>query len=313
MSFYDLKETKQLLKKEFPKLNFDIVKQFKSYGVENRIYNTFLVRDIDSSKPVIAKGNKLSTEALLLEWEILKKLNNGKMNAPRVLYPKHKPKHFILMEYIDAKNADEYLKDNPKDIRVFSLIGDCLGEFHKTKAKWFGNLLTRERYSNDWVKLMHEKTDGRVKGLRNHLGISFFTKITKYYESIRNDFINDNIKRPILIHRDIYLDNFLIKDKAILIDYGMVYGGRPWYDLGKFYVSDLYEHPGAKDIFLDSYKKHIKIPENYILLLKYYTFTELAGMIHHAKSHGKKIYYNKVLKIFNELINDKGVISELLK
>ena len=70
MSFYTIDEVKQLLKKEYPKLNLDIVKQFKSYGVENRIYNTFLVKNIDSSKLFIAKGNKLSTEILFLEWEI---------------------------------------------------------------------------------------------------------------------------------------------------------------------------------------------------------------------------------------------------
>jgi len=312
MPIYTPDVARGLLQKEYPNLKIEILKQFRSFGVETRTHNTFLIKNTDSQKLFVAKGSAGSADPLLLEWEILKKLNSKKKNAPKLIFPNHVPTSFLIIEYIDANNAFEFLKENPNNIKIFSKIGDCLGKFHRTKANWFGNPIKREKLADDWINLMYDKIDSRVKGLKVHLDTSSFSKLCEYYESIRNDLIEDDIENPVLIHRDIYLDNFLISNKAILIDYGMSYGGRPWYDLGKFYVSDLYEYPKARNTFLVAYKKHIVLPDNFNILLNYYTFAELSGMIHSSKRHKQLKYHKKVLKIMGELIDGKGTISELI-
>jgi len=313
MHILNVAEAKEAIHTEYPDLKFKVLKQFSSEGAQKRTYNTFLI-ETSNNRKLVAKSFVVNPQTLELEWKILKQLNEENKDAPKLLYPEIKPKTFMLMEYVDAKDASSLLKESPKELSIFELLGGCVGKFHTTKTNWFGNPIEKEKYYDDWEGLMKDKVDNRVKGLNNILKPHEYTKITDYYGSIRNSFLDDDISQPILIHRDIYIENFLIdKNKNItLIDYGMAYGGRPWYDLGKFYIADLSEYPDAKPNFLKAYNQFVTLPNNFNDLIKYYVFAELTGMLLSHKRYGHEISYNRSHKMLMEVIDEKGIINDLI-
>ena len=126
-------EADTLLKEEYPELVFTITKQFSSQEAQPRTYNTFLLI-LENKKKIIAKSFVVDPQTLELEWKVLKQLNKENKNAPKLVYPEVRPKTFLLMEYIDAKDASILLKKHPDNLNVFELIGECLGKFHTSKA-----------------------------------------------------------------------------------------------------------------------------------------------------------------------------------
>lgn len=97
-----------------------------------------------------------------------------------------------------------------------------------------------------------------------------------------------------------------------ILDFGLLRGGRPFFDLGKFYLLILMEFPQYDRHFVRGYKKYIKLDENSPILLKFYIILEILGMMPFFNSIGNEKMLDKVLEGFNGLSSNKGVLNDLI-
>jgi len=121
--------------------------------------------------------------------------------------------------------------------------------------------------------------------------------------------------RPMLVHHDIYLENFLRNSRTgelILIDYGLVFGGRPLFDLAKFYIWDLSKYPHQKETFLAAYSKYVSLPANFNDVMTLYIIREACGMVNFFNKIKDYKTRDEAIDVLNNLVHDKGVISVLL-
>jgi tRNA A-37 threonylcarbamoyl transferase component Bud32 len=301
-------EVKKALIAEYPFLqdaNLVITKQF--FSESSRQYNTYLVKSrAPGFEQFVAKGIVLPKYSLTNEWLVLKLLNQQQFACPKLLIPTHKPNKFILIEHISGQKASQLLLEiaNPKNI--FKQIGELTGKFHTIKAPWFGELTKNSNV--DWAEYLRRNTRERLERTSQMISAPTHKKTKKLLESFDDLIIDEGELSPVLIHRDIYSDNFIIEkttQQMYLIDFGMAIGGRPFYDLAKFYIFDLYRFPKYEDDFLSGYQKHIVLPNNFKYLFKLYLLRELLGCINFFHSIGKTNYLQLTTKLLDKLVSEK--------
>jgi len=295
---------------EYPFLrdaNLIIIKQF--FSESSRQYNTYLVKSrAPGFQQFVAKGIVLPKYSLINEWLVLKLLNQQQFACPKLLIPNHKPKKYILLEYISGQEASKLLLKivNPKTI--FKQIGELTGKFHTISAPWFGELA--QDNNTDWADFLRTNTRERLKGASQIISASTHRKTKKLLESFDDLIIDEGKLPPILIHRDIYSDNFIVEkttQQMYLIDFGMAIGGRPFYDLAKFYIFDLYRFPKCANDFLSGYTKYIQLPPDFDMRLKLYLLRELLGCINFFRSTNKTNYLQLTTKLLKELVGKKNL------
>lgn len=302
-----------LLQKEYPQLkNINIVKQFKSE--DSRIYNTFLVTSSNKGfERFIAKSFVDTKNKLLIEHKILKLINSFNTDSPKLLSPDHTPDNFLVIEFVDGENASEIAKNGKNIKSLFYEAGTVTGKLHNIKAPCFGDLLNEE--NKNWEDYLTNKLSERLLGAAKIVSHSLHNKAVDLFDSLKLIINLESKNDPILIHRDVYFDNFILKkneNKLILIDYGMAFGGRPLYDLAKFYIVELYKRPEYKDDFLNGYTKHVYLPEYFIDAMRLYILHELVGIICFTNSVGNAKYRDHAISALEELVNNKGKIIDLI-
>ena len=300
---------------EYPFLinqSLKIERQFVSES--SRVYNTYLVKSNYSGfKEFVAKGSVLEKYSLKGEWQIIKLLKTKNFPCAQLLVPDHEPVNLLLLKYISGKKASERLLEKKNASETFFSIGELTGKLHTLEVSWFGNL---EKNKNiNWVLYSKENLRNRLAGSRKIIQYSLYKQTKDLLEDLVPIIESEKSEPPVLIHRDIYSDNFIIEEqtnKLYLIDYGMAIGGRPFYDLGKFYIFDLYHFPAYQKNFLSGYSRYINLPIDFNKKLKLYILIELLGCVNFFSSSKQKKALNSVIKILKELTSNKGRITKLI-
>lgn len=299
---------------EYPFLentNVEFAKQF--YSESSRAYNTYLVRsNLPSYEQFVAKATMMRKYSLLNERLVLNKLNNINFPCPKLLLPQHEPQSFLLLEYIIGVRASEKLTKKENVAEIFFNIGALTGKLHKIKVDHFGDLTKNIKVN--WASHLQRNTTERLNGAKKIISASLYNKAGKLLKSFDKLMLSEGALPPVLIHRDIYSDNFIVRktNEMVLIDYGMAIGGRPFYDLAKFYIFDLYRFPDYVNDFLTGYAKHVALPANFAELIKLYLLRELLGCINFFHQQKKQNYLKLVIQILGELVNKTGIITQLI-
>lgn len=311
-----VKEAKEKIAEEYPSLlndNIEIIKQFVS--PDGRVSNVFLVK---SSKigfeRFIAKSFVHDQKSLEKEWVILKLLHDENANAPRLLIPNQKPVSFILLNYIEGVIATDALAQGFDEVDLFRKMGETAGRVNSIKLNTVGDILNPTNIS--WKDYFLERLSNGIPTVKSLFDDNLFDALLKEIENLKLVLDEESKKPPRLVHHDIYLDNFILDKRSnelILIDYGIVFGGSPLFDLGKFYIWTLTKYPDQKNNFLDNYSKYVDLPENLNEVLKLYTIKELFGMIDFFKKIGDERMKTESLSTLREYIEGYGIISQLLK
>lgn len=309
---HSTEQARKLLLQEYPHLNNQNLEVVKQFTAENgRTYNTFLVKS--DKKMFVAKSIVHPKNPLSGEWYILKKLNILGFPAPKLVESEHVPEHFLLLEYIEGVIGYDLPQDEDLRRQVFYQAGLTSGLLHSISVKGYGRLLLNENI--DWLLHVSEKVDQRINGSRDVLDPNLFNKIIDYWNLIKPVLESEKGKSPVLIHKDLYLDNFILVnnfEKAVLIDYIMAIGGRPINDLAKFYIWELYKNPQYKEVFLNGYFTNQQKPENYYDLLKLYIFKEAIGMIDFFNKINHLDSRDHAVKVISELTEGEGTIIDLI-
>ncbi len=315
MNLLSSEEAKKLLHEEYPIFQnekISITKQFKT--AKGRVFNTFLVESTKQGfERFIAKGIVHEKYGLELEWKILATLQEKEADAPKILLSDHKPQHFLLLEFIEGLNAAEAIDRQENIEKVFYEVGTATGKLHSILSENYGDLLNPQNIS--WKKYLENKVTERLEGVKHLIPEELFENTQQFFHSIRPIIEVEALEKPRLIHRDIYLENFILKketDHAILIDYGMVIGGRPFYDLGKFYILELYKRPSQRDVFLEAYGNYVPLPKDFNERMKLYILKEALGMVNFFHSIKDEEAKRHAITILEELTKNKGVIPDLL-
>ncbi len=305
-------DVKKLLIQEYPDYISQGVKVLKQFtSSDGRVFNTFLIED--KAIRFIAKGVVHDTYSLEGEWNILKLVSGKDLPSPKLLFPDHLPHNFLLLEYIFGKNASELSLNSQDNKVVFKKVGATTGKLHSISVSSFGDLLHPTQIN--WTEYLRDKIQERLLGIESIAGEALYEKLVRLLKQLEPIIVSEKSNDPKLIHRDIYMDNFIISDQsneAVLIDYAMALGGRPFYDLGKFYILELYRSPKNKSDFLDGYSQNIEIPSDFSDRLKLYIFKEALGMVYFFNKVGQKSAEAHAIQILNELADNNGVIVDLI-
>lgn len=309
------KKAEKLILLEYPfleKSSLSIKKQYRS--ANGRVYNTFLVESSkEGFEKFVAKAVFAKQNGLELEWTVLKFLQREKGGVPKLLIPEHKPERVMLLEYIGGQNASDTVVDDTSSSKVFELVGSAVGKLHSTKISNFGDLLNpRKTYWSEYIK---KQIRERLSGTKALIPDFLYIKAEELVNSLDKTIELESKGKPVLVHRDIYFDNFIIGEdfnQAFLIDYGMAIGGRPFYDLGKFYILELYKRPNQKNNFLEAYSKHVSLPSDFNKIMKLYILNEALGMINFFYKINDNNAKKHAVQVLKELTEDKGVIAQLL-
>ncbi len=305
-------DAKKLLIQEYPDYisqDIKVLKQFASS--DGRVFNTFLIEDKEIR--FIAKGIVYDTYSLEGEWNILRLVSGKDLPSPKLLFPDHLPHNFLLLEYIDGKNASESSSNSQDNKEIFKKVGATTGRLHSIPVESFGDLLHPAKII--WCDYLRDKIDERLLGTKTIVGDDFYKKLVGLRDQLEPILQSESSTKPRLIHRDIYLDNFIISDQtneAVLIDYAMGIGGRPFYDLGKFYILELYRSPQNKADFLEGYSEYIDLPSDFSDRMRLYIFKEALGMVHFFNKVGQKKAEIHAINVLDELVNETGVIKDLI-
>jgi len=311
----DYKKVIQFLYKEyqfFKDHSLKVERQFQSES--SRIYNTFLIKsDLPDFENFVAKGPILKKYTLKGEWKILNLLKTKNYSCPQLLVLEHEPANYLLLKYINGQKASERLLKNINRTETFSKMGELISELHTFEVIKFGNL--DDKININWGAYLNENTQSRLTGCRNIISDDLCQKSKKLLVNLRKIIDFEGQNPPVLIHRDIYSDNFIFRknpNKLFLIDYGMAIGGRPFYDLGKFYIFDLYRFPEYKNDFLNGYQRNIKLPMDFNEYLKLYILRELLGCVNFFSTNNQIKNLNLIIKILGELVSETGIITKLI-
>lgn len=301
-----------ILLEEYPQLKdrgLMVLKQFKS--LDGREYNTFLIETTEGK--YVAKGNVYDVANLSLEKYFLDILQNSQC-SPSLIFPEITPKTFLIMSYIDGSDANSLLQSSSveKQKEIFTSIGKTLKKVHSVNVKCFGNPLKKD--SEDYFKDLQDKLTGRLSFAKKHLSGTESQLLESLLADCKEVVKKDCTNKPVITHRDIYVDNFIIQkstEKAVLIDFAMARGGRPFYDLGKFYIADISRYPECHESFLEGYGESLQSNE-YNSLVVFSVILELTGQLGWFKSINDKIHFERSLKFLKEISKKEGVLWELL-
>lgn len=316
MKYYTPEKAYELLLEEYPILrdaHVTIIKQFSA--TDGRPFNTFLVEsEKNGFRKFIAKGQVVHKYTLEGERKILQLLNKRNADAPRLLMPDHPVKHLLLLEFVEGISAAEMFKRG-EEVRgeVFSEIGNAVGKLHMTPATHFGDLEKGNGIS--WGEYLTSKIIERLEGGKDLTG-DLYDEAKRLFESLKEVIRSESEGEPVLIHRDIYFENFILQkgtSKAILLDYGMAIGGRPLYDLAKFYILELYKQPQYRDSFLTSYSKYISLPDDFSARMTLYILKEALGMINFFNEIGDFTHRDHAFLVLKQLARREGKIVDLIE
>lgn len=305
----------EILLKEYPQLanqDIKITKQF--VAADGRVYNSFLV---ESGKPgfekFIAKSFVHNPDSLRREWMFLGMLQHA-AHSPRLLVEDHEPEHFLLMEYIDGVPASKALKQDYDVDAIFRGIGEATGMANSIELETYGNVL--EPSSITWKEFVESSLERKMQSTKPHMPEEYFTKVEQAVAETRHILDEESKGKPMLVHHDIYLENFLVRNKdkqIVLIDYGIAYGGRPLFDLAKFFIWDLVHYPEQKDTFLEAYGQHVTLPDNFNEIMKFYLLLECFGMIAYFDKIEAEKDRDDALAVLKDVVGGTGAISALLR
>lgn len=307
-------EAKEQILNEYPYLieeNVQIVKQFTSS--DGRVSNAFLVTTKKKGfEKFVAKSFVHNPESLEREYIVLKMLEENNFQAPRLLLYKHQPKHFLLLEYIEGVPASDLVKNADEIERIIKEIGISVGKLNSIKVEHFGNLLNPTQIS--WKEFQLEKLFAKKDLVLSILAGELYKKVEKVINDKMYILDEESKKEAVLIHHDIYLDNFIVKSDGslILIDYGITFGGRPLFDLAKFFIWDLSKYSDQKSNFLSAYSKYISLPDNFTDVMSFYIIRECFGMIDFFTKINDIKMRNIAIETLEDLVSGEGVISKLL-
>lgn len=312
----DQTDALKLLISEYPLFKDEevrIVKQFNA--TDGRVYNCFL---IETSKPgykrFVAKSFVRNPDSLKREWSLLKLLRQKNAYAPRLVIDDHEPERFLLMEYIDgiaASKAVEVAAD--KDV-LFSQLGEATGLANSVELETFGNILEPSDIS--WKQYVLSSLEDKQRVVKGLIKQELYNEVVAIINRTSHVLDSESEGKAMLVHHDIYLENFLVSstgDKVTLIDYGIAYGGRPLFDLAKFYIWDLTRYPAQRDSFLTAYGKYVQIPANFNEVMKFYLFFEVFGMIAYFQKISATKERDEALIVLENLVHSKGTITVLLR
>lgn len=303
------------LLKEYPELanyNTQIAKQF--VAVDGRVYNSFLVKsDKPGFETFIAKSFVHNPDSLRREWLFLGMLQQHHAHAPRLLVDDHQPEHFLLMEYIDGIPASKAVKQGHDIDALFRGVGEATGMANSIELETYGNVL--EPSGITWKEFVDSSLERKMQAAKPFLSEDYFAKVEQAVAETRHIMDEESRGKPMLVHHDIYLENFLVRNsdkQVILIDYGIAYGGRPLFDLAKFFIWDLVHYPDQKDNFLTSYSKYVTLPENFNEVMKFYLLFECFGMIAYFDKIEAQKDRDDALAVLKDLVDGTGAIMSLL-
>lgn len=309
----DNQEVLKAILLEYPTLQVNglsILKQF--FSPTERAYNTFLVGTKD--KIFVAKGvtgQTASISSLDTEWEALKILDDK--DVPKLIFPNHKPIQYLLIEYIEGDNAADLLVENNNPDKIFSLIGSALGQIHSIHVNYFGTLINSHPVV--WSDYIKSKFSERINGIEGIIDKELSEKTQKLFRSLEHVLEYESKESPVIIHRDAYSENFIIaKDfnRAILIDFAMAIGGRPLFDVAKFFTTELFERPNYKGNFLNTYQKYIPRGKNFSEELTLYIILEAVGFIGFNNAIKNISGKDSGIEILNQTVGGYGVMKSLL-
>ena len=302
---------------EYPVLRswgMSIEKRFEAG--QGRLSNAFLLAchgPAAPSRQMVAKcvPPHADKSGLIVERQAMKLALSCCTRVPKLSFPQHEPSDFLLMEYLEGADAETVLINNSLGPQVFSRLGETLREVHAIPAGEFASVLGEWGSWNGWVS---GRIPPRLSALRDTLGPELYDLASDRIDKalVALQFESD---QPRLIHRDIYLSNFLISenlDKAFLIDFGMAMAGSPLFDLAKFYILDLYRFPECLDPFLSQYFAESGAPIAFKCLMELYLYVELVGMIRFFDRGGQRDALAHATTVLRELVDGRGRIVDLL-
>ncbi|MDD3661584.1 MAG: aminoglycoside phosphotransferase family protein [Candidatus Dojkabacteria bacterium] len=309
LSFGDVVQKLQEDYADLQKYDLTVQKQFVSKT--GRKYNTFLVDAPDSPYGIfVAKSFWHENQNLDDEVRIMNFLSDKEVFVPKLLFPYKAGNTFIVMEYIKGTDAAELLQNPEHALNAFRSIGTSLSKVYEVSVPAFNKF-----WENDptvWSEYVQEKFDER---LTKAIDKDLWDQIRSIYQKGTEVIAEDAKSGSVLIHRDIYADNFIIEEstgRAILIDFAMARGGRPFYDLAKFYIIDLARHSEGQNAFLEGLNIAERSEANFYML-RSYILIELLGMINFYMSINQTEPLKHAQTCLRELVTEKGSFHELVK
>lgn len=301
----------QTLNKEYPELReYSLIVHKQFVSITGRTYNTFLVEALDSPYGVfVAKSYCFDNQNLEDEVHVMNFLRNTDIFIPKILFQYKTGNMFLVIDFIDGTNAAELMHNQSDVNNVYRSIGNSLRRLYSVHVPYFHRFWENDR--TVWNEHIQNKFEER---LTRKIDPKYVDHIRKIYQKGLPAINEDAKAGPVLIHRDIYSDNFIIEKntgKAILIDFAMARGGRPFYDLAKFYISNLVKHPHCQDTFL----KHLGVidrSESAYTMLRAYIVIELLGMINFYDSIGEKEQLDHTRQCLRELATERGDFHDLV-
>jgi serine/threonine protein kinase len=310
-----------LLQEEYSELvgcTLVVEKQFNAG--EDRLSNAFLVsvsKPGTTSYTFVAKAaapHDENGQSLMDEWEALRLMRGSGKPSSTLLFPEHRPAHFLLIEYIAGADAKTLLNSGSDPAVIFRLIGKATGAVHGTLVPSTDPILGIS--SEEWQKHVTQKILKNLAATRQLITDDVYEMSEGLVRRSLPLLDLESDQPTILIHRDIYSSNFIISDdlqNVTLIDFGMARGGRPLYDFAKLYILDLYHYPANRNDFLEGYKESSPLPMDYNVLMQPYVLRELLGMIPFFDRVGHSEAKKHAITILDTFCRNNGSIDALLQ
>jgi tRNA A-37 threonylcarbamoyl transferase component Bud32 len=315
MNVDNFKKVLDHILEEYPDLvNFKPKIEKKFVASDGREYNTYLLSTTyPNFSKLVAKGVVNTSIDLNKERIFTKILADNKVNVPKLFYVNKVPSKYLLLEYIEGEGLEDILlRDTSQSAQIFEKLGSLIGKMHTTKVDGFGDFL--EGKSSSWYEYVNEKFTERLGFSKKKNYINIVNYATNLWNDVQELIKLEGKNNPIVNHRDLYLDNFILKPNGDLyvLDFGLLRGGRPFFDLGKFYLLILIKFPQYSSYFVKGYKRFIKLDKDSSILLKFYIVLEILGMMPFFNSIGNEKMLGKVLEDFDGLSSNKGVLNDLI-
>ncbi len=288
-----------------------VIKQFRSG--DGRVYNVFLIHiNGERFDFFVAKGVANEKTDIKLEWLILKMLQDSKAFVPVLLIPEVQPENYMLVDFIEGQTAREAIEGGADKGEIFSKIGEALQTIHSVEAPKFGDLI--EDNSQQWIDTVQQAFTKKMTNSADEVGADILEKSIAFFNERKHLLEADGQADPIIMHRDIYMENFILEkdtDYIFMIDFGLGKGGRPLFDLAKFYIWDMYEDSDQQANFLKTYSLYNPKDSEQVELLSLYILVELFGMIAYFKNSDKELA-NHARGVLIDLLAGEGHITDVL-
>jgi len=244
-----------------------------------------------------------SSNGIAPEWQATKHAAQHGVPTPTVLLSDQAPKEFLLLEFLEGQDAQQAIDKgaNPNDI--FRAIAETLAKLHRVPTE-----------GANWPDSIRTRFQSKMPAMETILGKEMAAHYLAHFTEAATA-LEEEPDEPKLIHRDVYLSNFMVtrpEPGAAIIDFGMACGGRPLYDLAKFYILDLYRYPEARDAFLGGYFSASTRPPAFSGLMRLYLYVELSGMIRFFEAIGQTQALQHATTVLGELLSDRGRMVDLL-